>query len=163
VVPIYGTRPTVVFNGNKALTAAIATVNAPLTMTVVGERYGTFTANNCFIGNNSFHPSIATQAAANGVTWSAGAALNGAMSDSNPHVMQGVENDPNSTISVDGTILATGTIGNANISGTLYVGEVLPSTWFLTGYISETGVWPVAFTPAQQTAFNANARSYWGF
>lgn len=69
--------------------------------------------------------------------------------------IQFIVNDPTSFLTINGTATAETAGTNAFASQAIFGA--------FTGQFVECGMWPIAFTAAQQTAINNNTRSYWGF
>lgn len=160
--------PTLLFSSASATSMAWAapTIAQPYSYVSVGIRTGNLGSNSAMIGNGSYH-AVMFYGSSNHAVMQAGGTTGASIAetDNSRHSFIGVANAALSTLSVDGTITSAGltSADTASISSTVWLGQVLPSTWLLTGDMMESGIWPSALTTTQQANLTANQRAYFGF
>lgn len=154
-------KPCAVFTGSSSqfveATTSTNTVQ-PLTVSAVAIRTGTFTSQNDILSgaNGVWFDSSANHVGG----WFSGSSTVTA-SDSAWHALQFVITGASSTINVDGTSNAASGMGTGDLSADYYLGAQSGSS-FLTGKITEVGVWPATFNSTQQTNMCHNQFTYWG-
>lgn len=161
-----GSLPGMTFAGAQELTNATFpgfTQNQPVTISTVIKRTGTFTTeNDWFVTSTGGFFVAGFLNSANTVFTYAGGGVSsvGSIADNSFHAIQSVFNNAGqSVIYVDGVNTNVSSAGANPVSGPLTVG----GSNFLTGVLMEIGDWGVAFSGANNSAMDANQRSYWGF
>jgi hypothetical protein len=156
--------PCLTFTGSSSqqLTGAFTTSAQPNTFSYVGERTGTFTANNSIVGSNN-----GTQAGfgttANLAFGFSGTVVTATAADSALHAVQAVMSGVSGSLNVDGTLTGSLNAGTNGINATITVGSSGVSTNFLTGLYAEVIVFSgSAVTPTNQATLCHNQRTYWG-
>jgi Alpha-L-arabinofuranosidase B, catalytic len=156
--------PCMTFSGSSQfLQGSGITVNQPFTVSYVAERTGNFNNGGSTFGSHNGVVSLGFQNNANQVYMFAGAAtIVGTAADSAAHIVQNVFNGASSIFNIDGTgtTVSPGTSGPSN-ANPLAVGSAGNGSNFLTGYLMEQGLWPVAFSSAQNTSMCHNQYGYW--
>lgn len=157
-----GSLPCASLNGTQDMyVLSLSSSGSSIWMMLEGERTGNFTgqSDGLFSGNGPFigWPGTANQA----LLFSGSSALTAAATDSALHAIQGVINGSAGTLDVDG-VSTSASVGTATFGGLVYVGSGSGGAFYLTGEITEAGVWLLAPTSAQQSAMHSNMASRWG-
>ena len=161
-----GTLPWMRFTGSASqfLPGTNGTnVVQPLTVSWVGTRLANFTSNSPVY---SFAAATATggfTTVANTMFQSAGTLVTiGSTPDLAWYAVQDVFNGASSVHCANGTSTTTNP-GASGATSPNYIGTNYIQSNMITGGITEVGLWPIAFSGANNSAMNANQRSYWGF
>jgi hypothetical protein len=166
-----GGEPCMTFNGSsQMLNYTSPVVSAPVTVVAVSIRTGSFTSFGTITQENAHSfTNFRFQTTANTVEFAT--LLGGTLgeitateTDNIYHSLIGVFNgsSPNSLLAVDGTAtsgsMPSGLIFGGGATG---IGEDPGTGNFLTGQITELGIWGLAFSTAQQAAVCANQSSFY--
>lgn len=158
-----GTKPCAVFAGAQMLATAITSTSQPLTVSAMAIRTGTFTSQNDILATGTggvYFPSTTANLVGGGL----GASFSAAQTDNVWHAIQIAANgaSPNSQVNVDGTATNVSAGVSALASSPFIGSQSSVPTSPLTGKLTEVGLWPVAFTSAQQTNVCHNQSTYFG-
>jgi hypothetical protein len=159
-------QPCAVSVGVNAFGAVTLTssVSAPVTLSAVGERLGSFTTYGVLMSlalspnQMQWYWENSANKVSNGGSFDATAA------DSTPHAMQFVtqaSGSNNAVVNVDGTE-TTGTANSSVAATTVYFLSNLAGTAPPNALIMEEGVWPSALSQANRTLLCGNEAAYWG-
>lgn len=162
-----GALPCIVFVGSSSRylqTGAITSTAQPVTFSVVAIRTGTFTSENSMITTyngggiiNEFYAATSKM-----VQYAGSFSSQVSITDSVWHAVQSIENGASSTINVDDTKTTTSPGTNATGTGGVAIGARLGGSVFLTGSVSEAGLWGSGFSTGNQTSMCHNQFVYWG-
>lgn len=155
-----------VFYGGSPITlitsASISSYTYPYTYSVVSKRAAGAESRMLYFSSNAsieFSGLYGTNTADiyGGVTLSA------SQTDGSWHAFQGIVDggSPNSILQVDGTA-TTGNAGTTTQSGTLTMGSAAGGGTFLVGYMTDVGLWHLAFTGTNISAMHSNQSAYYG-
>lgn len=167
--PVYqasiGTGKCGQFNGTSDVlqTANNISLAQPYTISIVARRTGNNTTTQRFFYNGSGSATFFYNAA-NQVGLGAGTNNFVTATDASPHSIQGVFTAAGSGVGiVDASVSLGLTLGTNPLSGALILGANNTPAQFLTGYICEEGIWPVAFNSTQYGNMNTNQHSTSGW
>ena len=166
-----GSLPCLQFAGGQLLTTATGltyaqpyTFEAAVDRTTVGSYAAAMDCGSTqgFLGWANSANTFQVQSTGGG-----GDAVNGTMSDSTWHAFQSVFNNGSAgAVYVDSTATSKTFNTTACSSGGISSGATYNSgttNFFLTGKMTEGGIWPSAFTSTQAGNMSTNVHSYWGF
>ena len=133
----------------------------PCTISTVAKRIGSFTDRNAiFISSGPNGLYYEPTPAETFLVYGGNLSETPGATDNAWLALQGVLNGASSIGSVNGSS-NTVNAGTGGLGGNTRFGD--NSTSGLNGRAVEIGVWPVAFSSANNTAMSANQRAYWGF
>ena len=156
-----GSLPCLQFTGSSSQTLSVSLiVPQPLTLSGTAEYTGGASQGDLMASSDGFSPSFGfagnTVSEADDSSFISAAYVPGTFS-----AMQGVFHGASSAIYVNGA-QTSGSVGNQSLSSAVGWGS-WTSGGYLTGELTEVGIWALAFNTSQQSSMNANQRSYWGF
>ena len=170
VLILNGGLPAALCNGTGAYTAGIGTaIPVPFSISVVANRTavgaqspsllgaddGVSTYNYDFWGGSGFTDQWEV-GSASGAFPTTGISMN------DFHIIQGVFDNTLSSVTVDDQTAVTGTLGTVGIASTDTVhlcGDGYGD--YVSGMVTEAGIWPVALSSTQIANLTANQNAYW--
>jgi hypothetical protein len=154
-----GANACMVGNGSSTLlvSSGVAISNQPITHSLVMRR--TYVA--------SLVTAMSTYTTATGMNTSgnafmyAGVVANASATENVLHSVQAVYNSTSSVANIDGTETTTNPGAENPGTGAIYLfANGLQQYW--TGYITESGIWPIGFSSGNRSSMHTNQSAYWG-
>ena len=141
------------------------TVAQPFTMLSISERIDYTTSGSMILDSQTNNAQMGGEAAVNTVRIYAGTVIDATVSDAALHAIHGIFNGSSGTdpsgIAVDGSFTA-GNPGTAALGGDISVGGDYTAGSPYSGFICESGVWPVAFSAGQISSMHSNQSAFYG-
>lgn len=164
IVSCTGGKPCLRGSGSQSLTT-LGLQNPlaqPNFVAAVANRTGNTSGNSGIFGDTNANAAFDFNASVNTVLLYAGSALTATAADNAFHTLQYTLNGASSEIIVNGGTPVTGAAGAGVMSSSLSLfldgfGN------FLTGDITEVGLWVSAPSSTPKATLNSNQRAYWGF